>query len=72
MNSKYFYRWINRRNKSGIEGLMINNAWVDSVEEIKREAHNHFSNHFICNELYFISLPENLFDKMLDEVATVY
>ncbi|KAL8479964.1 hypothetical protein ACS0TY_026780 [Phlomoides rotata] len=36
-NSRFFHRWINKRPKqNGIEGLMVNNIWVDSVEGVKK------------------------------------
>ncbi|KAL8483512.1 hypothetical protein ACS0TY_026269 [Phlomoides rotata] len=43
-NSRFFHRWINKRHKqNGIEGLMVNNIWVDSVEGVKKGLNVNFN-----------------------------
>ncbi|KAL8506456.1 hypothetical protein ACS0TY_017376 [Phlomoides rotata] len=38
VNSSFFHDWINKRVKlNGIDGLLVNNAWVDSKEGIRKE-----------------------------------
>ncbi|KAL8472648.1 hypothetical protein ACS0TY_029744 [Phlomoides rotata] len=47
VNSSYFHVWINRNRKSNtIEGLLINDRWINSVKGVKKWIHEHFENHF--------------------------
>ncbi|KAL8474548.1 hypothetical protein ACS0TY_031126 [Phlomoides rotata] len=40
-NSRFFHQWIsNRYKQNGIECLMVNNIWVDSVEGVKKKKVN--------------------------------
>ncbi|KAL8493541.1 hypothetical protein ACS0TY_024656 [Phlomoides rotata] len=47
VNSKFCHKWINKRFKvNGIEGLFVNEEWVESKEGIRCAIFNHFRNHF--------------------------
>ncbi|KAL8501606.1 hypothetical protein ACS0TY_020933 [Phlomoides rotata] len=47
VNSKFFHRWINKRIKTnGIEGLFVNEEWVESKEGVRSAIFSHFRSHY--------------------------
>ncbi|KAL8557848.1 hypothetical protein ACS0TY_005085 [Phlomoides rotata] len=47
VNSSYFHGWINKNRKTNsICGLIINDRWSESVEEVKKGTHEHFEKQF--------------------------
>lgn len=43
INSIFFHRWINMRNKKPeISRIRVNNSWVNSVHGVKSEIFSHF------------------------------
>ncbi|KAL8521151.1 hypothetical protein ACS0TY_011630 [Phlomoides rotata] len=47
VNLSYFHGWINKNRRANtIEGLLINERWSDSVEDVKKGIHEHFEHHF--------------------------
>lgn len=46
-NFKFLHRWINKRNKCNeINGIDVNNLWVDSVHGVRYGIFQHFKDHF--------------------------
>ncbi|KAL8541409.1 hypothetical protein ACS0TY_002610 [Phlomoides rotata] len=47
VNSKFFHRWINKRIKINIiEGLFVNEEWIESKDGIRNAIFSHFRSHF--------------------------
>ncbi|KAL8536611.1 hypothetical protein ACS0TY_011982 [Phlomoides rotata] len=67
VNSKFFHRWINKRIKvNGIEGLFVNDTWVESKVGIRHAIFNHFSSHFCSSRTPRVALSDDLCLKKLD------
>lgn len=46
-NSKFFHASIkSQRLRNELQGLLVNNCWIDDVDSVKEEAFNHFSKQF--------------------------
>ncbi|KAL8472643.1 hypothetical protein ACS0TY_029738 [Phlomoides rotata] len=70
VNSSYFHVWINRNRKSNtIEGLLINDRWINSVKGVKKWIHEHFENHFKAPHSSRPNLPLDIFSRTIDEVT---
>ncbi|KAL8542624.1 hypothetical protein ACS0TY_003487 [Phlomoides rotata] len=52
VNSRFFHNWINRRSKYlGIKGILVNNIWLNTVDEVKEAATRHFQIQFKARSL---------------------
>lgn len=50
-NSKFFHNAINfKRKRNGIHGLLVNDNWIEGVNEVREEVYNHFSKQFSDTE----------------------
>lgn len=50
--SSFYHRWINKRSKSNtIEGLLVDNRWLESVEDMEKTSFIHFKNLFQAQNL---------------------
>lgn len=68
VNSRFFHSWINKKLKfKGIEGFLINDLWVDSVEKVKEEAVKYFQNQFKARKSYRPQFPGDLFERKISE-----
>lgn len=68
VNSKYFHSWINKKLKTSVlEGIWVNNNWVDSVERVRHEVSGHFRKQFTAREIHHPQLPRDMFQKQLSE-----
>lgn len=64
VNSKFFHNWINRKSKcSRMEGIWVDNSWVDSVSEVKESGARHFRRQFSARNISQPHLPSNIFRK---------
>lgn len=73
MNSRFYHYWINKRFKvNKIAGLLVGNRWIEGVDEVKQEVHNHFRRQFsaMSNERPY--LPEEFGQKKLDEADNLF
>ncbi|KAL8544723.1 hypothetical protein ACS0TY_005092 [Phlomoides rotata] len=60
VNSSYFHGWINKNRKTNsIDGLIINDRWSESVEEVKKGTHEHFEKQFLKTESCSQTLKRN-------------
>nr|GEV81091.1 RNA-directed DNA polymerase, eukaryota [Tanacetum cinerariifolium] len=51
-NSKFFHGMLNKKRSSmGVRGVMVDGAWVDDPQQVKKEFYDHFSAQF--------SMPNN-------------
>ncbi|KAL8480193.1 hypothetical protein ACS0TY_026931 [Phlomoides rotata] len=72
-NSRFFHRLINKRHKqNGIEGLMVNNIWVDSVEGVKKGVFQHFSDHFRSNNRIRPLMDSCLFQRQIQQCDNTF
>lgn len=63
------HSWINTKTKyRGIDGIMVNNCWVDSVDKVKEEATKYFQNQFKARKIMRPELSRELFVKKISEV----
>lgn len=68
MNSKYFRSWINRRFKTNeIERILVGSWWVEKVEDVKVEIHNHFKRQFSEGSRVRIGLPGEFGQNKLED-----
>lgn len=68
LNSHFFHKWINYRNKSnGIDGIRVNGSWLDSVQEAKSAIFHHFSSHFDSIRIIRPKLGPDMFLRKLGE-----
>lgn len=73
VNSCYYHRWINKRTKSNaLEGLLVDNVWVESVEDVKKQPtliSRIYSRQKLCSTL---SYPKTFFQKRWVDVIITY
>ncbi|KAL8501247.1 hypothetical protein ACS0TY_020702 [Phlomoides rotata] len=70
VNSSYFHGWINKNRKSNaIERLLINDRWIDTVDDVKKGIQEHFKNHFNAAHFRRSFLPADIFPKKIDECS---
>ncbi|KAL8543610.1 hypothetical protein ACS0TY_004253 [Phlomoides rotata] len=70
VNSSFFHGWINKRIKlNGIEGLLVDNVWVESREGIRKEVFTHFQNHFRSRRRIRVHMPNDICHKRLYRVS---
>ncbi|KAL8466929.1 hypothetical protein ACS0TY_035852 [Phlomoides rotata] len=73
VNSSYFYGWINRNRKSNtIEGLLINDRWIDSVDGVKKGIHEHFKNHFKAPYSSRPNMSLDIFSRTIDDYSNQF
>lgn len=66
MNSGFFHSWINRTSKlQSLEGIFVNNRWVDSAKEVKAAATQYFGSQFKARNILRPQLPADLFVKQI-------
>lgn len=68
MNAKYFHMCIKKRFKiNEIEGLMVDNRWIEDVDEVKQEVHNHFKRQISATDSIRLDFSEEFGQKRIDE-----
>ncbi|KAL8508001.1 hypothetical protein ACS0TY_018527 [Phlomoides rotata] len=73
INSKFFHGWINKKNKAnGLEGLLIDDTWIESVVGVKGAVYNHFKEHFSSKSKIRIRMPEDIGLKIVDSKNSGY
>lgn len=73
VNSAYFHSRINRKIKvQGLEGIMVNERWEDSVEKVKEEAARFFQKQFKARNLHRSQLPEDMFVKKISDTQNAF
>ncbi|KAL8500405.1 hypothetical protein ACS0TY_020122 [Phlomoides rotata] len=66
MNSGFYHSWINRRSKTNtIEGILIDESWVESKEGVRSAVFNHFQKLFKKENNRRIQFPGDLCKKKL-------
>ncbi|KAL8479391.1 hypothetical protein ACS0TY_026316 [Phlomoides rotata] len=70
VNSSYFHGWINKNRKANmIEGLLINDRWTNSVDDVKKGIREHFEQHFRKPVSCRPQLPIDIFSRSIDECS---
>lgn len=66
VNSKFYHCWINKRLKyNGIEGMLVNNSWVSSIEDVKNSIHGHFKSQFSARQIIRPHLPVGFWQRKI-------
>lgn len=67
VNSKFFHNWINRKAKrTEMDGIWVNNLWINSVKEVKEEVESHFRKQFKTRN---ISRPQLSCDIFCNKIS---
>lgn len=68
VNSGFYHRWIKKNSKkNGLEGIFLNNRWIDSVAEVKGAAASYFQKQFQARN---ISRPQFSSGSISEEVIS--
>lgn len=73
LNSRFFHKWINCRLKhNAIEGILVNDSWINSVQGVKSAIYNHFKSHFDSPQSPQPFLSPSLFTRKLDQTDNIF